>query len=475
MAVLGSMFLSPTAAEEVLELLEPSDFYRPAHATMFSAMRRLAEQHMPVDLTTVHDELAASGKLAEVGGQGALIEIAGYVPSPANAHYYAMIVQDRSTMRRLEKAGRDVIGMARDPGESNAAERVNQAEQAIYEVGKRRLGSYFESVGHLSTGLLHELDDIYTSGQAKEGLVSKFDELDSRLNGLNGTDLIIAAARPGMGKTSLMLDLALRAAEQERGNVAFFSLEMGSEQITKRLVSMTCGVNAFKLKTPADVGANYDAVVDAVSKLVTLPIMIDSTSGITPLEMRGKCRRLRNEGGLALVLVDYLQLMQSSRRSENRVQEISEIARSLKAMAKELNVPVIAGSQLNRGVEARDDKRPQLGDLRESGSIEAEADIVMLLYRQDYYDQKDADYEEDYNPDRVYPAEINVAKNRNGGTGVAVLGFQSTYTRFRNLTPEDIELYRQQATDRKRGMGGGGGVRAGGGRSNFQRKRGDED
>ncbi len=450
MSVLGSMLFNENALIEVLSVLEDHDFYRPSHKTIFQAMRRLHERKIQVDLTTLRDELNLAQKLNDVGGEAYLIQIAEFVPSPANAAFYASSVQDRSTLRKLEAVARDIIGLVRAPSDLSVPERVSEAERKVFEINNSKLGSYFEPISKLTSDFTASLDTILDKGVAPDELVTHFADLDQKINGLSKGNLIIVAARPGMGKTSFALELGIRAAKQKMGSVAIFSLEMSAQQLAQRMVSMLSGVNAFKLKTPDMVTRNYDAVTEAMESLMNLPIFIDATSGISPMEMLAKCRRLAREGELGLVVVDYLQLMQSSKKTENRVQEISDIARSLKSMASSLKVPIIALSQLNRGVEARDNKRPQLGDLRESGSIEAEADIVLMLYRDSYYQSAESlEFEEDPNPDRVEAAEVNVAKNRNGVTGPAILGFQPSYMRFHNLDQDSIENYRKSVTEKK--------------------------
>lgn len=434
MSTLGSMILSERAAEEIVTILEENDFYRPAHREIFRAMRQLLNNSKPIDLVTLKDELTMREKLGDVGGIEYLFEIANYVPSASNSNYYAGIVLDKATLRRLENAGREIVGVAYGPEEGSAEDRVDRAEQLVFEVGRRRLGNYFEHVSKLAKEFFVDVDNIIESGEPMLGITSGFGDLDRMTTGFYGGDLIIVGARPSMGKTSLALDFALAAAREKKGAIAVFSLEMGSMQLVRRLVSMVSGVSSHVLKSPSISTDTYRRLADACEYLYGLPIHIDDSSDVSPLEMRGKCRRLKSEGGLAMVMVDYLQLMRGSRRTENRTQEISDIARQLKAMAKELNVPVVALSQLNRGVEGREEKRPVLSDIRESGSIEAEADVVMLLYRDAYYKAKEEHRDIDTNPDKVEEAEIIIAKHRNGPTGKVILGFQPAYARYRLLS-----------------------------------------
>lgn len=438
MSTLGSMLLSERASEEIVSIVTDEDFYNPAHREIFRAMRQLLNNSKPIDLVTLKNELTAREKYVDVGGDDYLMQIAEMVPSAANATYYAQIVLDKATLRRLESAGRDIVHTVHDNDGSPADDKVDKAEQLVFEVGRKRLGKYFQHVRTLAKEFFVDVDNIIESGKPLIGVPSGFTDLDRMTTGFYPGDLVIVGARPSMGKTALVLDLALNVASsrEKYGNVAVFSLEMSSIQLVRRMVSMISGVSSGVLKSPNISVDQYKRLADGCERLYGLPIYIDDSSDVTPLEMRGKCRRLKADGGLALIVVDYLQLMRSSRRTENRVQEISDVARSLKAMAKELEVPVIALSQLNRGVEARDDKRPVLSDIRESGSIEAEADVVMLLYRDAYYKAKEENRGVDFDPDNVEEAEVIIAKHRNGPTGKVILGFQPAYARYRNLFRE---------------------------------------
>jgi len=433
MSTLGSMILSDRAAEELVTTLEDHDFYRPAHKEIFRAIRQLVNNSRPIDFVTLKEELIARDRLEQAGGEEYLVQIADFVPSAANASYYAQVVLDKATLRRLENAGRDIVGTVHMTDESSADDKVDRAEQLVFEVGRRRLGSQFRHVSSLAKEFFIDVDNIIESGEPLVGITSGFSDIDRVTTGFYGGDLVIIGARPSMGKTSLALDFALAAARERKGAVAIFSLEMSGIQLVRRMVSMVSGVSSHALKGPNISPDMYRKLADACEHLYALPIHIDDASDVSPLEMRGKCRRLKAEAGLSLVVVDYLQLMRGSRKTENRTQEISDIARSIKAMAKELKVPIIAASQLNRGVEAREEKRPVLSDIRESGSIEAEADIVMLLYRDEYYKAKEEKREIDFDIDKVEEAEVIIAKHRNGPTGKVILGFQPAYVRYRQL------------------------------------------
>jgi replicative DNA helicase len=450
MSTLGSMLLSERAAEEVVTILMDDDFYRPSHRLIFRAMKQLVHLHKPIDLVTLRDELRARGNLVDVGGEDYLIQIAEFVPSPANSGYYAGIVLEKSTLRRMEQASHQIRGVVHDPDAGTVDEKVDKAEQLIFEVGRKQLGKYFQTVKSLAKEFFVDVDRMVETGKPMSGQKIGFIDLDRMTTGHYPGDFVVIGARPAMGKTSLVLDFAINVAkeiaraESQRGAVAIFSLEMSSIQLVRRMASMLSGVSSGVLKQDKPVtNIQYEKLADACELLYSLPIFIDDGSDITPLEMRGKCRRLKAEHGLSMVIVDYLQLMRSSRRTDNRVQEISEIARSLKSMAKELEIPVFALSQLSRAVENRDDKRPQLSDIRESGSIEAEADLVMLLYRDSYYKAKEEHRPEVEESDEVQEAEIIIAKHRNGPVGKVLLGFQPSYARYRNL---DRSSYRASAS-----------------------------
>lgn len=438
MSTLGAMLLSERAAEEIVTILTDEDFYRPAHGLIFNAMKQLIHNHKPIDAVTLENELKARGHLADAGGANYLLELANVTPSASYSNYYAQIVLDKATLRRLEQTGREIVGVVQDPDAGDVNEKVDRAEQLVFEVGRKQLGKYFTSVRSLAKEFFVDVDLIVESGEPMSGQHVGFTDLDRLTSGFYPGDFVIVGARPAMGKTSLALDFALNVAKeivkQEKvGSVAVFSLEMSSIQIVRRMASMISGVSMTVLKTGKITNAHYKDLADGCEVLYELPIYIDDASDVTPLEMRGKCRRLKAERGLSMVIIDYLQLMRGSRRTENRVQEISDIARACKSMAKELQVPVVALSQLNRSVESREDKRPQLSDIRESGSIEAEADVVMLLYREAYYKAKEEHRDIPWNPDDVEVAEIIVAKHRNGPTGIVKLGFQPAFARYKNL------------------------------------------
>jgi replicative DNA helicase len=438
MSTLGSMLLSERAAEEIVTMIDEDDFYRPGHRLIFRAMKQLIKTHKPIDQITLEEELKAKGNLADIGGPDYLLEIAMYTPSATNSNHYARIVVDKSTLRKLEASGRDIVGLVHQNEPSEVGEKVDAAEQLIFQVARRSKTKEFQHVRRLAKEFFIDVDNIVETGIPMTGTKVGFHDLDEMTSGFYSGDFVVIGARPSMGKTSLVLDFALNVAkrivdQEQYGSVAVFSLEMSAIQLVRRMASMLSGVSMEVLKTGKISNDHYQRLADGCERLYSMPLYIDDGSDLTPLEMRGKCRRLKAETGLSMVIIDYLQLMKGGGKGENRVQEISEIARACKAMAKELEVPVIALSQLNRTVENREDKRPQLSDIRESGSIEAEADTVMLLYRDSYYKAKEERRNEITNYDEVQPAEVIVAKHRNGPTGKVILGFQPSYARFRNL------------------------------------------
>ena len=444
MSTLGAMLLSERAAEEIVTILAEDDFYRPGHRLIFRAMKSLIGGHKPIDMLTLIEELKARGDLANVGGPDYLTEIDLYVPSAANSASYAQIVLDKATMRRLEQTGREIIGVVHNQEMPEVQEKVDKAEQLIFEVGRKQLGKYFEPVSKLAKEFFVDVDTILETGVPMQGLKVGFTDLDNMTSGFYPGDFVVCGARPAMGKTSLILEMALNVATAHyrsgtRGSVAIFSLEMASIQLARRLVSMLSTVPNSVLKKGQISPSDYQKLADACDMLYSMPIFIDDNSDLSPLEMRGKCRRLKAEHGLSFVMIDYLQLMRGSRRTENRVQEISEIARACKSMAKELEVPVLALSQLSRAVESREDKRPQLSDIRESGSIEAEADMVMMLYRDSYYKKKEEHKPQYDNPGEVEEAEIIVAKHRNGPVGTVKMAFQPALSRWRNAARSDYD------------------------------------
>ena len=423
-SVLGSLLIDPEAIVQIADFLRPEDFYREAHRTIYQAALDLFETREPADLITLTDELARRDKLEEVGGISYVSSLANQVPTSRHVKHYAQIVERTSVLRRLIHAAGQIAGVAYNEPDANTA--IEQAEQYLFEVSQRSSRTEFDSVGVILRDYLDTLDHLQEQRGTVVGVATGFADLDKMTSGLQKSDLVILAARPSVGKTAMALSLAHNSANKGYG-VAIFSLEMSKEQLVGRLLSMDAMIDQQRLRTGYLDDDEWERISESVARLSDKPIYIEDTAGITLSEMRSKARRLMMEHPYDLLIVDYLQLMQGTGGGpghENRVQEISQISRGLKVLARELNVPVLALSQLSRAVESRTDKRPQLSDLRESGSIEQDSDIVMFIYR-----------DEVYNPDtdRKNIADIIVAKHRNGPVGQVSLFFQAAQTRYRDL------------------------------------------
>ena len=441
-STLGSMMIDRSALEKGVDILRPEDFYRDAHQVIFDALISLAERNEPVDIVTVQEELRTRKQLDAVGGTEYLMALIDSVPTAANLEYYAHIVEEKAILRRLIDACTQITSQSHGQVEDVDAV-VDQAERAIFQVSQKRMGQYFTPLGPLAQKGFERIEEQYREKATISGLSTGFHDLDNITSGLQPSDLVIVAARPSMGKTALCLDIGRHVAIHSKLPVALFSLEMSKEQLALRLICSESRVDSHRLRTGYVQDKEWPLLAEGVGRLYTAPIFIDDSTDVSALQMRGKCRRLKAEHGLSLIIVDYLQLMQSHRRTENRNQEISEIARSLKGLARELQVPVIALSQLSRAVEQRQDRRPILSDLRESGSIEAEADVVMFLYRKAYYDRREIILDEDGSPvdlmtggDAGEPdnsAEIIVGKQRNGPTGMIKLAFLQKFACFENM------------------------------------------
>ena len=434
-STLGAMLLERAAIEKAAEILEKDDFYRDSHQVLFEAITALAQRDEPVDLITVQEELKNRDKLEAVGGLAYLTALFDTVPTAANIEFYAKIVEEKAILRRLIEAALEIVGMARGEIE-DINETIDQAERAVFNVSQQRTAQYFARLSTLLYSVYDKAEELGDLKQRISGLSTGIHDFDMITSGLQNTDLIIIAARPSMGKTSLCLSIAEYVAIKEQKPVAIFSLEMSKEQLAMRMLCSQAMVNAHRLRTGNLTEQEWGDLASVVQNMYEAPIFIDDATETSALTMRAKCRRLMAEHGLGLVVVDYLQLMRSHRRTENRVQEIGEIARGLKSLARELKVPVIALSQLSRAVESRENKRPMLSDLRESGSIEAEADMVCFLYREAYYKMKEAfQVEGSERPERqeMEETEIIVGKHRNGPTGMVKVGFMPEFAKFANL------------------------------------------
>ncbi|QAU27963.1 replicative DNA helicase [Heyndrickxia coagulans] len=423
-AVLGAIFLEPSAFITASEILTAEDFYRNAHQEIFQVFAKLNDAGKAVDLVTVAEELSATRQLEDAGGLSYLSELAASVPTAANIAYYAGIVAEKALLRRLIRTATHIAqeGYTR---EDDVDELLDEAERSIMEVAQRKNAGDFKHIKDVLVSTYDNIEMLHNRKGDVTGIPTGFYELDRMTAGFQRNDLIIVAARPSVGKTAFALNIAQNVGTKTEENVAIFSLEMGAEQLVMRMLCAEGNIDAQRLRTGALTDEDWRKLTMAMGSLSNSGIYIDDTPGVRVTEIRSKCRRLKQEHGLGMVVIDYLQLIQGSARSrENRQQEVSEISRSLKALARELEVPVIALSQLSRGVEQRQDKRPMMSDIRESGSIEQDADIVAFLYREDYYEQ---------DTENKNIIEIIIAKQRNGPVGTVQLAFIKEYNKFVNL------------------------------------------
>ena len=422
-AVLGAMLLSHDAVIVAMEKLQSQDFYRDVHRIIFEAMEHLHRENKEIDVITLPDELKRMKKLDDVGGLEYVLNLPNLVGSAANIEYYANIVAEKALARNLMSTCTELTTEAYD-GQKETEALLDDAERRILQLSDTKNRGDFASVGAVVEVTLDKITKLYENKAGLTGLPTGFRDLDRMTSGLQPSDLILVAARPSMGKTAFTLNIAQNVGVRQHKTVAFFSLEMSQEQLVQRLLCQIAHIDSQKLRTgQLNSDEEWTRLTDACDKLYESPIYIDDTPGISVAEMRSKARRLKSEHGLDLIFVDYLQLMQG-RNAESRQQEISEISRSLKALARELKVPLIALSQLSRSVESRQDKRPMLSDLRESGALEQDADIVSFLYREDYYDKE---------TENQHITEVILAKHRNGPVGSVKLYFKNEFTLFLNL------------------------------------------
>jgi len=429
-AVLGGMLLEPEASTHAVEIVAAENFYRPMHGKIFSAMLTLFNKREPIDVMTLSEELRKGGDLDAVGGIAALTDLVDSTPSAANIEHYARIVLDKYILRQLIRASTDI---AEDAYAANreADAILDAAEQKIFKISESRVSQGFVHIKDVLKERFEEIQRVHETRVSVTGLASGFIDLDKYTAGFHPSDMVIIAGRPSMGKTSFALNIAQHVGLLERKPVAIFSLEMSKELLVQRLLCSEGQVDAQKVRSGFTSSKDIERLTNAAGLLSEAPIFIDDTPAISTLDMRARARRLKSEHDVALVIIDYLQLARCSERSENRQQEISSISRSLKALAKELSIPIIALSQLSRAVEARGgDRRPMLSDLRESGAIEQDADLVLFLYRAELYDPDD--------PDKQGKAELIIGKQRNGPTGMVPLVFEKTYTRFHSAAQAGV-------------------------------------
>ena len=427
MSILGGVLLDNEAINRALEIIVDEDLYRENHRKIFRAMIQLSERNEPCDLVTLTNILKTKGELEEIGGGAYLVTLVDYVPTAANIAYYCRIVKEKAITRKLITAATDIVTRGYDD-QMLVEELLDEAQKVIFEISENKLRPAFYPVSAILKDTIRNIEVLYERKEHVTGIPTGFIDLDEMTAGFQRGDLVIIAGRPSMGKTAFALNIAQHAAihAQPTAPVAIFSLEMSKEQLVTRLLCSEARVDASRLRTGHLLDNDWHKLTRGASGLHEAKIFIDDTPAITVLEMRAKCRRLKAEHDVGLIMVDYLQLMRGGANSESRQQEISEISRSLKALAKELNVPVVALSQLNRGLENRTDKRPMMSDLRESGAIEQDADVIMFVYRGEVYDKE--------NEDLKGKAEIIIGKQRNGPIGKVDLVFRGEFTRFENAS-----------------------------------------
>ncbi len=424
-SLLGAVLIDEEVLPDVTELVKPKDFYEKSHEMVFDAMVRLYERHKPVDMLTLTDELRRKDQLEIIGGAAYLSELTNYVPTAAHAEAYADLVAQKAVRRRLIHASSEITELSYDE-DQETQELLSRAESELFSVSDQSLKQDLVSIENVLTESFDRMEELHRNKGALRGIKTGYRDLDNMTAGLQRSDLIILAARPAMGKTTLVTNLAYNVATIEQKAVLFFSLEMSKEQLVDRMLADASGVDAWNIRTGNLSDDDFSKLSDAMGEMAEAPIYIDDKPGLSVLEMRTKARRIAHEQELGLIVVDYLQLMQGSGRHDgNRVQEVSEISRGLKLVARELNVPLIALSQLSRSVETRTPPIPQLSDLRESGSIEQDADIVSFIYRPGYYEPD--------NPDVQNITDLIIAKHRNGPVGKVQLYFHPERLRFMSL------------------------------------------
>jgi len=428
-SLLGGLMLDKRAWDSVADVVTADDLYRADHRHIFAAIASLSERDQPADAVTVRDYLDQTGELDSSGGAEYLAQIVEDTSSAANIRAYAEIVRDKALLRRLIEVGGDISASAYETEGRMASELVDLAEQRVFQIADQgaRIGG-FTALKSILPATIDRLDVLSHSEGDITGISTGFDEMDKMTAGLQRGELIIVAGRPSMGKTTLAVNIAENAAIAHKVPTAIFSMEMSAEQLTFRMIGSIGRVNQQKLRTGRLGDEDWTRINSAVSMMSSVPVFIDDSAGLSPTEVRARARRLKREHGLGMIVIDYLQLMQTSSQSENRATEISEISRSLKALAKELDVPVVALSQLNRSVEQRNDKKPVMSDLRESGAIEQDADLIVFIYREEVYQPDTA---------RKGVADIIIGKQRNGPVGEFHLTFLGEFTRFENLVAED--------------------------------------
>jgi replicative DNA helicase len=424
-SVLGAMLLSPNAIGSVTEILDASDFYRESHGTIYRASLALWAKGEPVDAITLANELDERGELDQVGGNGKVAELAALVPATSNVEHYARIVKEMATLRGLVRVGTEIARLGQQR-EGETADLVDRAEQLVFDLAQQRVTGDFDHIEALLKESFERIMHLYEAGADITGIPTGFKEIDLLTSGLQAGNLVILAARPSMGKSALALCMAANLGVRQETPVALFTLEMSKSEVTQRLMCSEAKVESQRLRSGRLTQDDWPRLTAACDKLTKAPIYVDDTGSITMMELRSKARRLKSrEPGLGLIIVDYIQLMSTGASVENRVQEVSQISRQLKVLARDLDVPILALSQLSRAVEQRHDKRPILSDLRESGSIEQDADLVAFVYRDEYYNGEESESQG--------LAEVILSKHRNGPTGMVKLSFLKRYAKFADL------------------------------------------
>ena len=429
-SVIGGLMLDNRAWDDIADIINEQDFYRHDHALILRSINALSEDDQPYDVLTVSEWLGARGELDSIGGLAYLSILANDTPTAVNIKAYANIVREYSILRSLIQVGNEISASAYNSDGKPSKELVDEAERKVFLIAEQRAGNRqgFEAINELLGRAVKRVEEMYRSDTTLTGIATGFTNFDDKTSGLQDSDLIIIAGRPSMGKTSFAMNVAENAALHNENSVAVFSMEMPGEQLALRMMSSLGRIDSHSLRTGKLDDHDWPRLISSVNMLSKAKLFIDDTAALTPTELRARTRRLKREYGLDLVIVDYLQLMQVGGSTENRATEISEISRSLKALAKELEVPIVALSQLNRSVEQRPDKRPVMSDLRESGSIEQDADLILFIYRDEVYNAESAD---------KGTAEIIIRKQRNGPIGTVRLSFLGQYTRFENLAHDD--------------------------------------
>jgi len=427
-AIIGSLLLEAEAWDQVADLLNSTDFYKPQHQVIYKAILDLHHKNNPVDLITVSNHLQTLGEIGNAGGTEYMVELVGKTISSANITTYAHIVREKSLLRKMIHAGSEIIEKSYGEDFSDVNVFIDQAEEKFYKIGEAKKTEGLTNPMDVVRTSIEKIEDLYKRKTDITGVATGFNMLDRMTSGLHGGELIIVAARPSMGKTAFCLNLAQHMALRQNKTVAFFSLEMSKESVMMRLLASEARINMKDIRSGRISDSAWPKLISSAGHISESKLYIDDSSGISPLEVRTRARRLKAQGQLDIIMIDYLQLMDLKQKVESRERAVSEISKTLKTIAKELDIPVIALAQLNRGVEGRTEKRPMLSDLRESGSIEQDADLIMMLYREDYYDKE--------NPDAHGNAEVIIGKQRNGPTGTVKLRWEAEFGRFRDSDPE---------------------------------------